>query len=189
MTSALPRPETIEQAAEVIDPVFLDTPQFELDALNDTLGMRLVLKVETLNPIRSFKGRGTDLFVAQHVSEGPFVCASAGNFGQGMAYACQKRGIPLTVFAAKKANPLKLGRMERLGATVTLAGHDFDAAKAAAKTHAAENGWVFVEDSRDPETATGAGTIGLELSRYPEPLDAVLVPLGNGALINGIGGR
>ena len=67
-------------------------------------------------------------------------------------------------------------------------GHDFDAAKAAAKHYTEENEvLVFVEDSRDPETAVGAGTIGLELSRYPEPLDAVLVPLGNGALINGIG--
>ena len=187
MASALPQPNAIEQAANDIDPVFLNTPQFELDALNDALGMRLLLKVETLNPIRSFKGRGTDLFVARHASEGPFVCASAGNFGQGMAYACRKRSIPLTVFASETANPLKLARMKRLGATVTLAGDDFDAAKAAAKRHAEASGWVFVEDSRDPETAIGAGTIGRELSRYPEPLDAVLAPLGNGALINGIG--
>ena len=179
--------QAITSAFDTIDPVFLNTPQFELDALNDTLGLRLVLKVETLNPIRSFKGRGTDLFVAQHASEGPFVCASAGNFGQGMAYACRKRKIPLTVFAAETANPLKLERMRRLGATVTLEGRDFDAAKAAAKSYAEKNDFVFVEDSRDPETATGAGTIGLELSRYPEPLDTVLVPLGNGALINGIG--
>ena len=179
--------QAITSAFDTIDPVFLNTPQFELDALNDTLGLRLVLKVETLNPIRSFKGRGTDLFVAQHISEGPFVCASAGNFGQGMAYACRKRKIPLTVFAAETANPLKLERMRRLGATVTLEGRDFDAAKAAAKSYAEKNDFVFVEDSRDPETATGAGTIGLELSRYPEPLDTVLVPLGNGALINGIG--
>ena len=179
--------QAIAAAFDIIDPVFLNTPQFELDALNDALNTRLVLKVETLNPIRSFKGRGTDYFVSQHVSEGPFVCASAGNFGQGMAYACKKRDIPLTVFAAETANPLKLERMKRLGATVTLAGRDFDAAKAAAKSYAEKKALVFVEDSRDPETATGAGTMGLELSRYPESLDTILVPLGNGALINGIG--
>ena len=49
-------PKTIEQAAKVIDPVFLNTPQFELDALSEVLDMRLIVKVETLNPIRSFKG-------------------------------------------------------------------------------------------------------------------------------------
>ena len=104
-----------------------------------------------------------------------------------MAYACRKRGVPLNVFAAEDANPFKLERMRHLGATVKLAGHDFDAAKEAAKAYAEQSGAVFVEDARDPETAVGAGTIGLELSQYPEPFDAVLVPLGNGALINGIG--
>ena len=181
------QPETIEHAASVIDLVFLNTPQFELDALNEALGMRLVVKIETLNPIRSFKGRGTDYFVNRHADERTFVCASAGNFGQGMAYACRKRGLTLTVFAAENANPFKLERMRYLGADVKLAGHDFDAAKGAARAYAEQNGAVFVEDARDPETAVGAGTIGLELSQYGEPLDAVLVPLGNGALINGIG--
>lgn len=187
MVDASLRPETIERAARVIDPVFLNTPQFELDALSGALDMRLVVKVETLNPIRSFKGRGTDYFVNQCEHVPAFVCASAGNFGQGMAYACRKRGSTLTVFAAENANPFKLERMRQLGAVVKLAGHDFDAAKEAAKVFAAECGAVFVEDACDPETAVGAGTIGLELSQYPEPLDAVLVPLGNGALINSIG--
>ena len=190
MTDALPLPETVARAAEIIDPVFLNTPQFELDALNEILNMRLVVKVETLNPIRSFKGRGTDYLVTklgERAERPAVVCASAGNFGQGMAYACRKRGVTLTVFAAETANPFKLNRMERLGATVKLEGHDFDAAKEAAKTYAVKQGATFVEDSRDPETAEGAGTLGLELTRYPEPFDAVLVPLGNGALINGVG--
>lgn len=104
-----------------------------------------------------------------------------------MAYACRKRGISLTVFAAKNANALKLERMNALGANLRLEGSDFDAAKEAARAYAKANGLTFVEDARDIETAEGAGTIGLELSRYPEKLDAVLIPLGNGALINGIG--
>ncbi len=187
MIDVLLQPETIEHAARVIDPVFLNTPQFELDTLNEALGTRLVVKVETLNPIRSFKGRGTDYLVSRHEDERTFVCASAGNFGQGMAYACRKRGLTLTVFAAETANPFKVERMRYLGAEVKLAGYDFDGAKGAAKAYAEQHGAVFVEDARDPETAVGAGTIGLELSRYPEPLDAVLVPLGNGALINGVG--
>ena len=190
MTDALPLPETVARAAEAIDPVFLNTPQFELGALNDKLNMRLVVKVETLNPIRSFKGRGTDYLVtklSERAGRPAVVCASAGNFGQGVAYACRKRGLALTVFAAETANPFKLERMQRLGATVKLEGHDFDAAKEAAKSYAAKRDATFVEDGRNPETAEGAGTLALELSRYSDPFDAVLVPLGNGALINGVG--
>ena len=52
--------ERIEEAARCIDPVFLGSPQYEAEALGDELGLKLVCKVETANPIRSFKGRGTD---------------------------------------------------------------------------------------------------------------------------------
>ncbi len=52
--------ERIEEAARCIDPVFLGSPQYEAEALGDELGLRVVCKVETENPIRSFKGRGTD---------------------------------------------------------------------------------------------------------------------------------
>ena len=179
--------ELIDEASRVIDPVFLNTPQFEADSLSDLLGLKLVVKVETLNPIRSFKGRGADYFFARHPDAGEVICASAGNFGQGMAYAAGKRGASLTVFASVNANPLKLERMTALGAEVRLAGEDFDAAKLAAKEEAARGGAMFVEDGRDVEPSIGAGTIGRELLRYREPLDAVLVPLGNGALISGVG--
>ena len=180
-------PSRIVEAFDSIDPVFLNSPQFELDALNDILKTRIILKVETLNPIRSFKGRGADYFVKQHLQDSAFVCASAGNFGQGMAYACRKQNIPLTVFAAETANPIKLERMRQLGAEVKLAGTDFDAAKEVGKAYAVKGNYTFVEDSLDVETAIGAGTIGLELSRYTKPIDTLLIPLGNGALINGIG--
>jgi threonine dehydratase len=55
--------ERIEEAVRCIDQVFLGSPQYEADALGDELGLRLVCKVETANPIRSFKGRGTDYFI------------------------------------------------------------------------------------------------------------------------------
>ncbi|MEO1592133.1 MAG: pyridoxal-phosphate dependent enzyme [Cyanobacteria bacterium J06632_22] len=187
MSQTPPSKDAISHAYGEIDPIFLNTPQFELDALNAALGNRIVLKVETLNPIRSFKGRGANYFVQQRAGEAPFVCASAGNFGQGMAYACRQHQIPLTVFAAKTANPLKLDRMRQLGAEVRLYGKDFDVAKQAAKTFASDNNQTFVEDGRDAEVTIGAGTIGLELSRYPALLDVLLVPIGNGALINGVG--
>ena len=114
------------------------------------------------------------------------ICASAGNFGQAMAYACRARGVPLTVYAAEQANPLKIARMRAMGARVVLAGEDFDAAKALAREAAAREGARFVEDGRDPEPTEGAGTIALEWLAFPERLDALLVPLGNGALLAGI---
>lgn len=178
--------ERIEEAARVIDPVFLRSPQFVCEPLGDVLGATIALKVETLNPIRSFKGRGADWCVAQVAAGSRLVCASAGNFGQGMAYACRARGLPLTIYASVNANPLKVERMRALGARVVLRGRDFDAAKIEAKRDAATTGARMVEDSLDPTTGEGAGTIGLEWLAFPERLDALLVPLGNGALLAGV---
>lgn len=180
--------ERIEAASRSIDPVFLNTPQFESEPLSDELGLRLVLKVETVNPIRCFKGRGTDLFVSRFpAGSSRMVCASAGNFGQGLAYAARKRAIGLIIFAAKTANPLKVERMRQLGADVRLFGNDFDAAKQEARRFAEETGAHFVEDGHEPAIAEGAGTIGVELCRWPRRFDFALVPLGNGSLLGGIG--
>lgn len=171
--------ERIEEAARAIDAVFLHSPQFWCEPLN------VLLKIETMNPIRCFKGRGADWLVQSRPDTTPIVCASAGNFGQAMAYACRARSIPLTVFAGTTANQLKIERMRALGATVVLQGEDFDAAKLAAREYAGENGARFLEDGQEPETAEGAGTMMIELAR--EPIDTLLVPLGNGALLAGIG--
>jgi threonine dehydratase len=180
--------DRIGEAADVIDPVFRNSPQYVCEPLSSRLGVTTVLKIECINPIRSFKGRGTD-YLLHRLGRRPegFVCASAGNFGQGMAYAARKRGDRLTVFAAVAANPLKVERMRSLGAEVMLEGADFDDAKAAAKDHAVRTGALYVEDGLIPEIAEGAGTIAVELGRMRETLDAVLVPLGNGSLVNGIG--
>jgi threonine dehydratase len=180
--------EHISEASAVIDPVFRDTPQFVSEPLSELIGTTVVLKVETINPIRSFKGRGTD-YLLHRIQPPPagLVCASAGNFGQGLAYSGRRRGCPVTVFAAVNATPLKVERMRALGAEVILRGDDFDAAKEFARQRAAETGALFVEDGSLEPIAEGAGTIGLELCRLEQPLDAVLVPLGDGALATGVG--
>jgi len=193
VTSRLPPSlSNIHEAARAIDPVFRDTPQFVSDALSARLGVRLLCKVETLNPIRSFKGRGTSYLLHRIAAGGgpasELVCGSAGNFGQGLAYAGARRGVAVTVFAAETASPLKVERMRQLGARVHLAGRDFDAAKDAARAYAAERPDArFIEDGREPAIAEGAGTIAVELCRWPEPIDAAVVPLGNGALLAGVG--
>ena len=93
--------DRIREATTVIHPAFLHTPQFDCEPLSKRLGVSTVLKVESVNPIRSFKGRGTDYLLHRLREEGDderagLVCASAGNFGQGMAFACRKRDRPLT---------------------------------------------------------------------------------------------
>ncbi len=179
----------IAEAPRRIDPVFLDTPQFVSEPLSERLGCSVTLKVETVNPIRSFKGRGAGLFVADRSDLDPrstLVCASAGNFGQGMAHACRRRGLPLVVYAPRDANALKVERMRALGAEVRLAGDDFDAAKEAARAWAAESGAVLVVDGLEPAISEGAGTIARELLAGDKAYDAVVVPVGNGALVNGV---
>ena len=179
--------ENMRAAADVIDPVFLRTPQYHADSMSRLLGTKILVKVETANPIRSFKGRGAE-FLASKISAGArLITASAGNFGQAMAYACARRGIELTVYATVNANALKLERMRALGATVVLHGDDFDAAKMEAKCVAAATGVRMVEDGYEPATGEGAGTIGMELANAREEIDAVLLPLGNGALACGVG--
>jgi threonine dehydratase len=172
-----------------MDPVFRDSPQFECAAVSRACGASVVLKVETANPIRSFKGRGTSWLCRQLTlpAGAELVCASAGNFGQGLAWAGVRRGYRVTVFAAQGASPLKVQRMREFGADVQLGGEDFGAAKAAARAHAARAGGRFIEDGREPETAEGAGAIALELGRWPEPFDVLLVPIGDGAMIAGVG--
>src|SRR5215510_11698318 len=144
--------EKIERSLQFIDPVFLNSPQFQSDSLSRMLGLELFLKVETVNPIRSFKGRGAEFLTSCLPAEPQtLVCASAGNFGQGLAYAGKKRGFRVVVFAAESANPLKIERMRELGAEVQLFGSNFDVAKIEARRFAESTQARFIEDGRETE--------------------------------------
>lgn len=180
--------DRIAEAPRHIDRVFLDSPQYLCEPLADRLGHPVTLKVETINPIRSFKGRGAGLYVAGLSEPTPagLVCASAGNFGQGLAYACRRRGIPLVVYVPTAANPLKLARMRALGAEVRLHGADLDDAADAARGWAAATGARLVVDGLEPSIAEGAGTIARELFADDPAHAAVYVPVGDGALIGGM---
>jgi threonine dehydratase len=182
--------QRIHLARTGIDPVFLDTPQYECEPLGDALGCRVILKVETLNPTRSFKGRGTETVLTRLQDRGTtyaVVCASAGNLGQALAYGGRRRGIPVTVVASSRANPLKIQRMRALGADVVLVDGEIEEALDTAKHIAEDTNAYLVEDSRDIGTCEGAATIGLELADLPHQLDAVLVSLGAGAMASGVG--
>jgi len=176
-------PSRIEAACARIDPVFLGTPQFVDEGLSAQLGREVVVKVETLNPIGSFKGRGTWLLAEKLDPGRTWVCATAGNFGQGLAYAARARGAKVHVFAEAGAPPFKVERMRALGAQVVVAERSGVAARefVAADPEAR----ILVVDGQDPAIAEGAGTIGVELESLA-PFDTVLVQIGDGALISGV---
>ena len=180
--------QQIAKAAEIIDRTFLNSSEQQFEALNEAVGCRVTLKLETANPIRSFKGRGADFFFQEAARRGDVrrvVCASAGNFGQALTYAGRRRGREVTVFASSNANPMKIAMMRELGADLRIAGADFDAAKATARAFALEENAWMVEDGQEPEISEGAGSIAVELLRNGVAFDHVLLPLGNGALLNG----
>jgi threonine dehydratase len=135
----------------------------------------------------------SELAAAGRVGErGGVVVASAGNFGQGVAYAGRALRVPVIVFAATTASPMKLAAMRRLGGDVRLVGEDFDAARAAAAAEAARSGWHLLVDGEDPWISIGAGSIALELTDAVAggdlpAFERFYVPVGNGALIAGIG--
>src|SRR6476469_4448130 len=190
--------DAIRAAHRAIHPAFTNSPPFVHDGLSARLGVPVIVKIETVNPIRSFKGRGTWVAIDALVRDGilgtdrPVVCASAGNFGQGVAFAAGPAGVRSVVFASTRANRGKLARMRALGADVHEVGEDFDTAVAAARAHAADTGAFMLVDGDDARISTGAATMGLELTDAAErgelPSPAIVsVPVGNGALINGVG--
>ena len=180
----------IESAHRQLRAEFRHTPQYRCDPLGDVLGCHTTLKIETLNPLRCFKGRGSQIAVSDAKDQGnqTVVCASAGNLGQAVAYCASTEGMRSIVYAARGANPLKLRRIEAMGATLRLVEGDIEEARNAAKIASNADGNYLIEDSENIATCEGAATIGLELvSDGPAPFDAVLISLGGGAMATGIG--
>jgi threonine dehydratase len=170
-----------------IPSAYADTPLLASSFLSEHVRAGVVMKDETSSPIRSFKGRGAFHFCALKTRPGMrLVCASAGNFGQGMAVAEQAHACHLTVFASETANPVKVNRMRELGAAVVLRGSDFDEAKESAREYAAMHGALFVEDGAEDEITEGASSLGYEILDARPDVSRVVMPLGNGALLCGV---
>jgi threonine dehydratase len=172
----------IEAAVAEIDPIFLNTPQFVSERLSKEFGREVLVKVETLNPIGSFKGRGTSLLARELDSSLTWVCATAGNFGQGLAYAARNRGAPVQIFVGPDAPEGKVARMRALDAEVEV----HERPESAAREYAADGERRYlVVDGLEPAIAEGAGTIGVELAAK-DPIDTAVIQLGDGALITGV---
>ncbi|MFA3837975.1 threonine ammonia-lyase [Streptomyces aureus] len=179
----------IRAARRVIDPIFLDTPLYRCEALEPALGCTVSIKLETANPVRSFKARGTEVVANLLADSGSraAVCASAGNLGQALAWSGRGRGIDVTVVASRFATVTKLDRIRALGARLELVDGDHEMARERAAAIAQYDGIRLVEDSLDIETCEGAATIGLELMETAPAFDTVLIALGGGALATGVG--
>jgi len=179
--------ERIDEAASVIDPPLLNTPQFSDPMLSEELGREVVVKMENVSPLGSFKGRGADYFVGRLGRRHErLVTTTAGNWGIGLAYAGRRHGHSVDIFAPATAAAGKLRRMRALGASVTVVQGGSDEVRAAARDHAdSESGCRLVSDGEPAAIAEGHGTIGIELLRTGT-LDSVVVQVGDGALISGI---
>jgi threonine dehydratase len=153
------------------------------------LGRRLLLKREDSHELGSFKWRGALPTLEEYQRKGAetIITASTGNHGAATAWAAERLGMHAIVFASEGASRTKVEQIEGLGADVRLVGADFDEAKDAAERFAADAGVLFV-DGLEREQYEGYSAIGDEiLDQSGETPAAVVVPVGNGALLGGIG--
>jgi threonine dehydratase len=152
-------------------------------------GRRVLLKREDTHELGSFKWRGALPTLEEYQRDGveTVITASTGNHGAATAWAANRLGMRVVVFASEGTSRTKTEIMERLGADVRLVGADFDAAKDEAERFAAEEGVLFV-DGMERAQYEGYSAIGEEiLDQAEETPTAVVVPVGNGALLGGVG--
>jgi len=148
------------------------------------------LKREDVHELGAFKWRAALPVVERHRDEDAraVVTASTGNHGAATAWAARRAGIEAVVFAPENSSQTKLAHLDRLGADVRLVGADVDEAKEAGQAFARAHGLPFFEDGAEPLQYEAYGAVGDEiLDRLGDPPAAVVVPVGNGALLGGIG--
>jgi threonine dehydratase len=165
------------------------TPVYPSETLRRLTGRTVLLKAENLQRTGSFKIRGAMNRIAALSAEERargVVTASAGNHGQAVAWAAREAGVGATIFMPVDAPMAKVDATRSYGAEVVFAGEGFDEAVAAA-LELAGAGSTLVHAFEDARVVAGQGTIGLELAeQLPDPLDAVVVPLGGGGLTAGV---
>jgi threonine dehydratase len=152
-------------------------------------GWRLYLKREDAHELGAFKWRGTLPVLERYRQEGAnaVVTASTGNHGAATAWAAAQLGLDAIVFVPEQASATKLARIEQLGAEIHRAGADIDEAKELGRAEAAKRGLPFFEDGAEQAQYEGYAAIGNELlDQLGEPPAAVVVPVGNGALLGGV---
>jgi threonine dehydratase len=175
--------EEIRQARERLGDDVLRTPLVTLGSDG-----RILLKLECLQPVGSFKLRGA-LSAVRAASSAELargvVTASAGNMGQGVAWAAREAGVPARVIVPEGAPLAKLDRVEALGAEVVPVTHEEWWQAMVERGRDGVDG-LFVHPVADEAVMAGNGTIGLELAEDAPGFDSVVIPWGGGGLTTGI---
>jgi threonine dehydratase len=175
----------IQRARERLGDAVRATPLVPLDV---EAPCEILLKLECLQPIGSFKLRGALSAVRaatrDELAQG-VVTASAGNMAQGVAWAAREAGVPATIVAPETAPRTKLDAVERLGGRVIRVPHEVWWQTMLDRGHPEAQG-LFIHPVADPAVMAGNGTIGLELCEELAAFDTVVVPWGGGGLTTGI---
>jgi threonine dehydratase len=175
--------DEIRRARERIGDDVLRTPLVPLGT--DT---RILLKLECLHPIGSFKLRGAFSAIraasAAELAEGA-VTASAGNMAQGLAWAAREAGVPARVIVPADAPRAKLDRIQALGAELVPVTHEEWWQAMVERGREGVDG-LFVAPAAEEAVMAGNGTIGLEIAEDAPEFDTVVIPWGGGGLTTGI---
>jgi threonine dehydratase len=177
--------EEIRRAREVLEGTAIRTPLVRLDVDSDT---EIWLKLELLQPVRSFKIRGAGNAILQatdaELASG-VLTASAGNMAQGVAYAARLRGVPATIVVPEHAPQTKIDSIERYGGRVIRVPYEeWWQVLVTGRYEGAEG--LFIHPVDDDRVMAGNGTIGLELLEQLADFDTVAVPYGGGGLLTGV---
>lgn len=181
--------DDVRRAHRVVMEHLPPTPLVSHPLLSERLGCEVFVKLENTHNIGSFKIRG-GLNLLSSMAEAEkargLVTATRGNHGQSLAKAAALHGVRCTIFVPGGNNPHKNAAMAALGAEVLEAGHDFDAAMAAAEHFARTQGARLVHPAREPELIAGVGSIALEMLAEAGHLDALFLPVGGGSIAAGM---
>lgn len=177
----------IREARDRIAGTILRTPLIRLDLGSNYPDIRL--KLENLQPINAYKLRGAANAVAmlsENERQRGVWTISAGNAGQGVAYAARKAGVPCSVVAIETAPVSKLERMKALGAKLILVSYDVAWHALEERSFPGLEG-TFVHPFDDHNFIAGHATMGLEILEDAPDTTAVIASIGGGGLITGIG--
>ena len=180
---------SVAEAAARIAPHVRRTPTEHSPAISALAGREVFLKLENLQRTGAFKIRGALNAILQldpTSRAAGVVTASAGNHGQGVAFAAQLVGVPACVVLPHGVPLAKLTAIQRTGAETVLVSGAYDEAHAAAVEIARDRGRTYVHAFDDDDVIAGQGTLALELFDDAPDLDTVVVPVGGGGLISGV---
>ncbi|MGC9368512.1 MAG: threonine ammonia-lyase IlvA [Paracoccaceae bacterium] len=186
--------EKARRAEAAMRSVFPPTPLQRNDHLSARFGADIWLKREDLSPVRSYKIRGAFNAMRKVLAEKPeqkvFVCASAGNHAQGVAYVCRHFAVRGVIFMPVTTPQQKIDKTRTFGGDnieIRLTGDYFDDTLASAQAYCAEVGAHFLAPFDDPDVIEGQASVAVEmLDELGHAPDMVIVPVGGGGLSAGM---